>query len=116
VISKELELCLHSAFVDARNKRHEHVSTEHLLLAILGEQSIATSVLRSCGVDVDGLQSQLATVVEKTPVSNKDPETQPTSEFQRVMQRAIKNAQSFHTATGGPDISQRRGGGSGHSP
>ena len=96
MISQEPELCLHDAFVDAREKRHAHISTEHLLLAILREECIAAHVLQSCGVDLDGLRSHLATIVEKTPVWSQDPDTQPTSEFQRVIQRAIKNAQSFH--------------------
>ena len=97
MLSKELEMTLNLAFKEARDKRHEFMTVEHLLLALL-ENMAASSVLRSCGADVDRLKQDLRTFVdETTPVISAhdiNRETQPTLGFQRVLQRAVFHVQS----------------------
>ncbi|NDV14150.1 ATP-dependent Clp protease ATP-binding subunit ClpA [Crenobacter caeni] len=96
MIAQELEVSLHMAFMDARQKRHEFISVEHLLLAMIDNPS-ATEVLKACGANLDQLKKQLTDFVdEHTPVvpGNKEVETQPTLGFQRVIQRAILHVQS----------------------
>lgn len=96
MISKELENTLNSAFKDAREKKHEFVTVEHLLLALLSNLA-ATSVLRACGADVDQLKVDLDQFVDETTpqLMNEDErETQPTLGFQRVLQRAVFQVQS----------------------
>jgi len=95
MIAQELEVSLHMAFMEARQKRHEFITVEHLLLAMLDNPS-ASEVLRACGVDVDELRKQLAEfVAEHTPkLTREDVDTQPTLGFQRVIQRAILHVQS----------------------
>ena len=96
MIAQELEVSLHLAFVEARQKRHEFITVEHLLLAMLDNPSGA-HVLRACGADMDELRSVLASPIDThTPRSpgNTDVETQPTVGFQRVIQRAILHVQS----------------------
>jgi ATP-dependent Clp protease ATP-binding subunit ClpA len=96
MIAQELEVSLHMAFVDARQKRHEFITVEHLLLALLDNPS-AAEVLRACAVDMDGLRKELiAFISDHTPtVSGTDEiDTQPTLGFQRVIQRAILHVQS----------------------
>ena len=96
MIAQELEVSLHMAFMDARQKRHEFITVEHLLLALLDNPS-AAEVLRACGADIDRLRQQLGDfVMEHTPtVSGTDEvDTQPTLGFQRVIQRAILHVQS----------------------
>ncbi len=95
MIAQELEVSLHMAFMDARQKRHEFITVEHLLLAMLDNPS-ASEVLRACAVDIDDLRKQLAEfVVEHTPkLTREDVDTQPTLGFQRVIQRAILHVQS----------------------
>ena len=96
MIAQELEVSLHMAFVEARQKRHEFITVEHLLLAMLGNAS-ALQVLRSCNVNVDELRRIVTAFVDKhTPVIEGDGEvdTQPTVGFQRVIQRAILHVQS----------------------
>ncbi len=95
MIAQELEVSLHMAFMDARQKRHEFVTVEHLLLAMLDNPS-ASEVLRSCSVDVDDLRKQLAEfIAEHTPkINTEEGDTQPTLGFQRVIQRAILHVQS----------------------
>lgn len=96
MIAQELEVSLHMAFMEARQKRHELISVEHLLLAMLDNPS-AAEVLRSCGANIDQLRKQLTEFTdEHTPVvpGNEDVETQPTLGFQRVIQRAILHVQS----------------------
>ena len=65
MLSKELEMTLNLAFKEARDKRHEFMTVEHLLLALL-ENMAASSVLRSCGADVDRLKQDLRTFVDET--------------------------------------------------
>ncbi len=96
MIAQELEVSLHMAFMDARQKRHEFISVEHLLLAMLDNPS-AADVLRACGANLDQLRKNLSEFIEQhTPtVSGSDEvETQPTLGFQRVIQRAILHVQS----------------------
>ncbi|MFZ5502062.1 MAG: ATP-dependent Clp protease ATP-binding subunit ClpA [Pseudomonadota bacterium] len=98
MIAQELEVSLHLAFVEARQKRHEFITVEHLLLAMLDNPS-AAHVLRACGTDIDELRAVLIHHVEKnTPVAagTGEVDTQPTIGFQRVIQRAILHSQSTH--------------------
>ncbi|MDA0978831.1 MAG: ATP-dependent Clp protease ATP-binding subunit ClpA [Proteobacteria bacterium] len=97
MLSRELEVTLNLAFKDARNKRHELMSVEHLLLALLDNVS-AVSVLKACGGDIEKLRSELEEFLEATtpliPKNETDRETQPTLGFQRVLQRAVFHVQS----------------------
>jgi len=95
MIAQELEVSLHMAFMEARQKRHEFITVEHLLLALLDNPS-ASEVLRACGTDVEDLRKQLAEfVTEHTPIlATEEADTQPTLGFQRVIQRAILHVQS----------------------
>ena len=96
MIAQELEVSLHLAFVEARQKRHEFITVEHLLLTMLDNAS-AAQVLRACGVNIDELRQVLTDfIATHTPVTPGDQEvdTQPTVGFQRVIQRAILHVQS----------------------
>ena len=96
MIAQELEVSLHLAFVEARQKRHEFITVEHLLLAMLDNAS-AAQVLRTCGVNINELRQVVATFVDNhtpTVVGDEDVDTQPTVGFQRVIQRAILHVQS----------------------
>src|ERR671911_2729571 len=95
MIAQELEVSLHMAFVEARQKRHEFITVEHLLLALLDNPS-ASEVLRACAADIDDLRKLLSDfVTEHTPIlAGDDVDTQPTLGFQRVIQRAILHVQS----------------------
>jgi ATP-dependent Clp protease ATP-binding subunit ClpA len=96
MIAQELEVSLHLAFVEARQKRHEFITVEHLLLTMLDNAS-AAQVLRACGVNIDELRQVLTDfIASHTPVTPGDQEvdTQPTVGFQRVIQRAILHVQS----------------------
>src|SRR4029077_5163700 len=95
MIAQELEVSHHMAFMEARQKRHEFITVEHLLLALLDNPS-ASEVLRACARDTDELRKLLTEfVTEHTPIlSGEDVDTQPTLGFQRVIQRAILHVQS----------------------
>jgi ATP-dependent Clp protease ATP-binding subunit ClpA len=96
MIAQELEVSLHMAFMDARQKRHELITVEHLLLAMI-DNPTAADVLRACGANLDNLRSELNHYIEEhTPTVGGDEEvdTQPTLGFQRVIQRAILHVQS----------------------
>ena len=96
MIAQELEVSLHMAFMDARQKRHELITVEHLLLAMLDNPS-ASEVLSSCGANLDKLREDVVGHIEEhTPkVGGKDDvDTQPTLGFQRVIQRAMLHVQS----------------------
>ena len=96
MIAQELEVSLHMAFVEARQKRHEFITVEHLLLALLDNPS-AAEVLRACAVNIDELRKELSAFInEHTPVvdGSEEIDTQPTLGFQRVIQRAILHVQS----------------------
>lgn len=101
MLNKELELTLNFAFKDARDKRHEFMTVEHLLLALL-DNVAAVGVLKACGGDVEILRNELSTFIEETtpliPTSEPHRETQPTLGFQRVLQRAV-----FHVQSAGKD-------------
>jgi ATP-dependent Clp protease adapter protein ClpS len=96
MIAQELEVSLHMAFVEARQQRHEFITVEHLLMALLDNPS-AAEVLRACSANNDDLRkSLLGFIKENTPtVGGADEvDTQPTLGFQRVIQRAIMHVQS----------------------
>jgi ATP-dependent Clp protease ATP-binding subunit ClpA len=96
MIAQELEVSLHMAFVEARQTRHEFITVEHLLLALLDNPS-AAEVLRACAVNIDDLRKTLSNFIsDNTPVvpGTGEVDTQPTLGFQRVIQRAIMHVQS----------------------
>ncbi|HEX4842168.1 MAG TPA: ATP-dependent Clp protease ATP-binding subunit ClpA [Limnobacter sp.] len=96
MIAQELEVSLHMAFVDARQQKHEFITVEHLLLALLDNPS-AAEVLRSCSCDIEEIRKNLQNFIkDNTPVVSGQDEvdTQPTLGFQRVIQRAIMHVQS----------------------
>ncbi|MBL8378601.1 MAG: ATP-dependent Clp protease ATP-binding subunit ClpA [Burkholderiales bacterium] len=96
MIAQELEVSLHMAFVEARQKRHEFITVEHLLLALL-DNPTAAEVLRAVGANIDDLRKNLIQfITEHTPTvaGSDDVDTQPTLGFQRVIQRAIMHVQS----------------------
>jgi ATP-dependent Clp protease ATP-binding subunit ClpA len=95
-IAQDLEVTLHTAFVNARQQRHEFITVEHLLLALLDHSTIA-DILRSCGADMDALRTGLTEqVTRETPrvAAHQEVDTQPTLGFQRVLQRAILHVQA----------------------
>jgi ATP-dependent Clp protease ATP-binding subunit ClpA len=97
MLNKELEFTLNLAFKEAKEKRHEFMTVEHLLLSLLDNPS-AEQVLHACDVNLDSLRQDLELYIdETTPVisaEDKDRETQPTLGFQRVLQRAVFHVQS----------------------
>jgi ATP-dependent Clp protease ATP-binding subunit ClpA len=96
MIAQELEVSLHMAFVEARQQRHEFITVEHLLLALLDNPS-AAEVLKACAANIDDLRKSLTTFIkENTPTvgGTEEVDTQPTLGFQRVIQRAIMHVQS----------------------
>ncbi|MCX4028996.1 ATP-dependent Clp protease ATP-binding subunit ClpA [Endozoicomonas sp. SM1973] len=97
MLNKDLEVTLNHAFKDARAKRHEFMTVEHLLLALL-DNDAAAKVLKACGADMDRLRRDLTDFVDSTtpliPSNEDDRETQPTLGFQRVLQRAVFHVQS----------------------
>ena len=96
MIAQELEVSLHMAFVEARQQRHEFITVEHLLLALLDNPS-AAEVLRACAANIDDLRASLSNFIkDNTPQvdGTEEVDTQPTLGFQRVIQRAIMHVQS----------------------
>ncbi|HQR02832.1 MAG: ATP-dependent Clp protease ATP-binding subunit ClpA [Proteobacteria bacterium] len=96
MIAQELEVSLHMAFVEARQKRHEFITVEHLLLALLDNPS-AAEVLRACAANLEELRQELVDFIgTHTPTVSgaEEIDTQPTLGFQRVIQRAILHVQS----------------------
>ena len=96
MIAQELEVSLHMAFVEARQQRHEFITVEHLLLALLDNPS-ASEVLKACAANIDDLRTNLTKfIADNTPqvAGTDDVDTQPTLGFQRVIQRAIMHVQS----------------------
>ena len=97
MLSKDLEATLNFAFKGARKKRHEFMTVEHLLLALL-DNEVASSVLLACDCDLSRLRGELVDFVDATtpliPESESTRETQPTLGFQRVLQRAVFHVQS----------------------
>ena len=97
MLSKDLEATLNEAFREARAKRHEFMTVEHLLLALL-DNTVAIDVLDKVGADIEKLRRELHEFIESTtpliPAGDSDRETQPTLGFQRVLQRAVFHVQS----------------------
>jgi ATP-dependent Clp protease ATP-binding subunit ClpA len=96
MFSKDLELTIGQCYKDAREQRHEFMTVEHLLLALL-ENASAAPVLRACGADLKRLGGELRGVIGETvPVlpEGDTRDTQPTLGFQRVLQRAVYHVQS----------------------
>ena len=96
MIAQELEVSLHMAFVEARQQRHEFITVEHLLQALLDNPS-ASDVLRACSANIDDLRASLSNFIkDNTPqvAGSEEVDTQPTLGFQRVIQRAIMHVQS----------------------
>jgi len=96
MIAQELEVSLHMAFMDARQKRHELITVEHLLLAMLDNPS-ALDVLQACGANLEKLKTEISSHIEEhTPLVSglEEVDTQPTLGFQRVIQRAMLHVQS----------------------
>jgi ATP-dependent Clp protease ATP-binding subunit ClpA len=96
MLSKELEFTLNRAFKEARDKHHEYMTVEHMLLSLL-DNPAAAKVLRACGADQERLRREIAAFIdETTPLipANEDRDTQPTLGFQRVLQRAVFHVQS----------------------
>ena len=96
MIAQELEVSLHMAFVEARQQRHEFITVEHLLLALLDNPS-ASEVLKACSANIDESRKSLTQfIADNTPqvAGTDDVDTQPTLGFQRVIQRAIMHVQS----------------------
>ncbi|MCR9629720.1 ATP-dependent Clp protease ATP-binding subunit ClpA [Vibrio antiquarius] len=97
MLNKELESSLNGAFARARDKRHEFMTVEHLLLALL-ENDAAKEALLACKADLDALRNELDIFIDQTtpliPDSDETRETQPTLSFQRVLQRAVFHVQS----------------------
>ncbi|MGR8978487.1 MAG: ATP-dependent Clp protease ATP-binding subunit ClpA [Gammaproteobacteria bacterium] len=96
MLSKELEVTLNNAFKNAHEKRHEFITVEHLLLALLDNPS-AETVMKACGCNIKALRAQLTQFIDET-ISLIPPgvqrETQPTLGFQRVLQRAVFHVQA----------------------
>ncbi|WP_105171453.1 ATP-dependent Clp protease ATP-binding subunit ClpA [Pseudoalteromonas sp. T1lg24] len=97
MLNKDLEITLNSAFREARSRRHEFMTVEHLLLALLDNPS-AIDALSSCGTDLQSLKIALSDFIDETtpiiPDLEEERETQPTLGFQRVLQRAVFHVQS----------------------
>jgi len=96
MLSKELEITLNTAFKNAHDKRHEFITVEHLLLALLDNAS-AEAIMTACGCDISGLRGQLTQFIDETISllpEGVHRETQPTLGFQRVLQRAVFHVQA----------------------
>src|SRR6266702_1465259 len=96
MIAQELEVSIHMAFVEARQKRHEFITVEHLLLALL-DNPTAAEVLRACAANIEELRKALGDFIAAhtpTVAGTEEIDTQPTLGFQRVIQRAILHVQS----------------------
>lgn len=96
MLSKNLELTLHKALGVAQDYHHEYATLEHLLFALVEDQD-AMAVLRSCGIDMEGLRDQLATYINNELnylINTEAEEAKPTTAFQRVLQRAAIHVQS----------------------
>ena len=96
MLSSELEICLNEAFQSAREARHEFMTVEHLLLAIIDTPRVR-EILRACGADAARLRKELAEFIDQTTPRLKqddEREVQPTLGFQRVLQRAVFHVQS----------------------
>ena len=96
MLSSELEFCLNEAFQNARERRHEFMTVEHLLLALLDIPKVH-EILKACDSDIGQLRRQLIEFIdEATPLMplGDEGDVQPTLGFQRVLQRAVYHVQS----------------------
>ena len=97
MLNKELEFTLNLAFKEAKEKRHEFMTVEHLLLSLL-DNPAAGNVLQACDANIEALRRDLVEFIDETtpriPEDELDRETQPTLGFQRVLQRAVFHVQS----------------------
>ncbi len=95
MLSKDVEHTLNIAFQEARDKKHEFITVEHLLLALI-DNSSAAAILHACGADLETLKQELTRFLDETTplLSDDERETQPTLGFQRVLQRAVFHVQS----------------------
>jgi ATP-dependent Clp protease ATP-binding subunit ClpA len=97
MLNKELEFTLNLAFKEAKEKRHEFMTVEHLLLSLL-DNPAAANVFQACDVNLEGLRADLVAFIDETTPkiaeNELDRETQPTLGFQRVLQRAVFHVQS----------------------
>ncbi|MCX7116019.1 MAG: ATP-dependent Clp protease ATP-binding subunit ClpA [Gammaproteobacteria bacterium] len=97
MLNKELEFTLNLAFKNAKEKRHEFMTVEHLLLSLLDNSSVL-SVLEACEANTETLRQDLIEFIDETtpsiPDVEEERETQPTLGFQRVLQRAVFHVQS----------------------
>ena len=97
MLNKDLEVTLNLAFQQAREARHEYMTVEHLLLALI-DNPAAQEALIACGANLDKLRDEVASFIQQTtPIiadMDDDKETQPTLGFQRVLQRAVFHVQS----------------------
>src|SRR6188768_3791147 len=97
MLNKELEFTLNLAFKEAKEKRHEFMTVEHLLLSLL-DNPAAGNVLQACDANIESLRRDLIEFIDETtpriPEDELDRETQPTLGFQRVLQRAVFHVQS----------------------
>ena len=96
MLNKKLEQTLHNAFKEARQKRYEFMTVEHLLLALLDDQKVH-EILRACGTDLSVLKADLSKFLDETTpkfATKLQQDTQPTIGFQRVLQRALFHVES----------------------
>jgi len=96
MLSKELEVTLNTAFKNARDKRHEFITVEHLLLALL-DNAAAETIMKACACNIKMLRGQLTQFIDETISyipEGVQRETQPTLGFQRVLQRAVFHVQA----------------------
>ena len=97
MLSKEIQVTINEAFKEAKAKRHEFITVEHLLLALL-DDAVAVDVLKKVGVDLDRLRAELQEYIERTtpliPAGDSNRDTQPTLGFERVLRRAVFHVQS----------------------
>jgi len=96
MLSKELEITLNQAFTNAHSKRHEFITVEHLLLALLDNETVKP-IVQACGCDSMALRGELTQFIDETVSlipENLQRETQPTLGFQRVLQRAVFHVQA----------------------
>ena len=101
MISREVEVLLHRSFVSAREAKHASITVEHLVLEMLREAAIVAH-LGDCGIGVEEMRTYLESKVSATARAGEsdgeDFDTQPTPDFQRVIQRAILGVQKQHRA------------------
>ena len=95
MLSSELEFCLNEAFQRARDRRHEFMTVEHLLLALLDIPRVH-EIIKACNGSIPELRQQLSEFIDgQTPLLDDDGnDVQPTLGFQRVLQRAVFHVQS----------------------